>query len=155
QDLRLALLRPPARRCAMARLRGLSRLAIAMAIALTAIALVASAQARIGPAVRGRAAAAPRAEVVRGQYGVPHLFVKATGEPARIATAYAGGYAQAQDRLFQMDLFRRAAVGRLAELATVGASYLDMDIAARRDGSMPADRERDFQLLSREDQLVT
>jgi penicillin G amidase len=41
------------------------------------------------------------------------------------------GYAVAQDRLFQMELFRRATQGRLAEI--VGRSYLEDDITVRRD----------------------
>ena len=41
------------------------------------------------------------------------------------------GYAVAQDRLFQLELFRRATSGRLAEI--LGPSYLEMDIEARRD----------------------
>ena len=34
-----------------------------------------------------------------------------------------------------MELFRRAARGRLAELPALGASFLPMDIDARRDAS--------------------
>ena len=41
------------------------------------------------------------------------------------------GYAVAQDRLFQMELFRRATQGRLSEI--VGRGYLEDDIIARRD----------------------
>src|SRR5581483_1500913 len=38
-------------------------------------------------------------------------------------------------RLFEMDLFRRAATGRLAELPALGADFLAMDLDARRDGT--------------------
>ena len=41
------------------------------------------------------------------------------------------GYAMAQDRLVQLELFRRATQGRLAEV--LGESRLDDDIVARRD----------------------
>ena len=41
------------------------------------------------------------------------------------------GYAVAQDRLFQLELFRRATSGRLAEI--LGSTYLDDDLIARRD----------------------
>jgi penicillin G amidase len=41
------------------------------------------------------------------------------------------GYAIAQDRLFQLELFRRATSGRLAEI--LGPDYLDDDLIARRD----------------------
>ena len=41
------------------------------------------------------------------------------------------GYAVAQDRLFQLELFRRATSGRLAKI--LGQEYLDDDLVARRD----------------------
>lgn len=70
----------------------------------------------------------PRAgvEIVRDAYGVPRI----TG-----ASDYDGwwgvGYAVAQDRLFQLELFRRATSGRLAEI--LGDGFLEDDIVARRD----------------------
>src|SRR5262245_48001713 len=76
--------------------------------------------------------------IVRDAYGVPHLFVPGVGADAVVAAAYATGYVQAEDRLFQMDLFRRAARGRLAELPAVGAPFLAMDLDARRDASTEA-----------------
>jgi penicillin amidase len=44
---------------------------------------------------------------------------------------WGAGYAVAQDRLFQLELFRRATTGRLAEI--LGESYLDDDLIAARD----------------------
>lgn len=44
---------------------------------------------------------------------------------------FGAGYAVAQDRLFQLELFRRATQGRLAEI--VGRGYLEDDITTRRD----------------------
>ncbi|MDQ3934936.1 MAG: penicillin acylase family protein [Actinomycetota bacterium] len=44
---------------------------------------------------------------------------------------FGAGYAVAQDRLFQLELFRRATQGRLAEI--VGRSYVEDDITVRRD----------------------
>ena len=65
-------------------------------------------------------------KIVRGPYGVPAV----TG--ATDFDAWWGvGYAVAQDRLFQLELFRRATSGRLAEI--LGESYLDDDLIARRD----------------------
>jgi penicillin amidase len=65
-------------------------------------------------------------QIVRDAYGVPAV----TGD-----TEYDGwwgvGYAVAQDRLFQLDLFRRATNGTLAEI--LGSSYLEMDYVDRRD----------------------
>ena len=65
-------------------------------------------------------------KVVRDRYGVPAI----TGASDYDAW-WGAGYAVAQDRLFQLELFRRATSGRLAEI--LGDSYLDDDLIARRD----------------------
>ena len=53
--------------------------------------------------------------------------------------AYGIGYAQAQERLFQMEVLRRAAEGQLAPL--LGASYLEMDLITTRDSETAAERQ--------------
>ena len=59
-------------------------------------------------------------EVVRDALGVPHIYA------ADPLDAYAAlGFVHAQDRLFQMDLRRRAALGRLSEVA--GTATLETD----------------------------
>lgn len=74
--------------------------------------------------------------VVRDPFGVPHVY----GE--QLDDAFAGlGFAHAQDRLWQMDLLRRAASGRLSEL--FGAETLAEDRLARTLGfARAAERER-------------
>ena len=64
--------------------------------------------------------------IVRDSYGVPAV----TGSSDYDAW-WGVGYAVAQDRLFQLELFRRATSGRLAEI--LGPSYLGDDLIARRD----------------------
>ncbi len=68
---------------------------------------------RKGPAASGKLSLAGlKAEVrlIRDESGVPHIW--AQGD----ADAYFGlGFAHAQDRLWQMDVLRRAATGRLSE----------------------------------------
>ncbi|MBA2505682.1 MAG: penicillin acylase family protein, partial [Thermoleophilaceae bacterium] len=65
-------------------------------------------------------------KIVRDKFGMPAV----TG--ATEADAWFGaGYAVAQDRMFQLELFRRATQGRLAEI--LGKDYVDDDIVARRD----------------------
>ena len=59
-------------------------------------------------------------EVVRDSKGVPHITASSEADLYR-----AQGFVQAQDRLFQMDLARRQASGRLAEV--VGAAAVDTD----------------------------
>jgi penicillin amidase len=63
--------------------------------------------------------AAP-AEVLRDAYGIPHIYA-ASLEDANFAL----GYTHAQDRLWQMEMNRRVAAGRLAEV--LGATALDTD----------------------------
>ena len=58
--------------------------------------------------------------VVRDEEGVPHIEAKSDADLYR-----AQGYVQAQDRLFQMDLARRQASGRLAEI--VGEAAVEND----------------------------
>src|SRR2546426_12483811 len=50
-----------------------------------------------------------RAEVLRDSFGVPHIYAQTAHD-----LFYLQGYVTAQDRLFQMDLYRRARAGRLA-----------------------------------------
>lgn len=59
-------------------------------------------------------------EVVRDADGVPHITAASDEDLYK-----AQGYLQAQDRLFQMDLARRQASGRLAEV--VGEAAVDTD----------------------------
>lgn len=58
--------------------------------------------------------------VVRDDMGVPHITAQSDADLYR-----AQGYVQAQDRLFQMDLSRRQASGRLAEV--VGEAAVNTD----------------------------
>src|SRR5262245_44586491 len=88
-----------------------------------------------------RAATPEAVTIMRDAWGVPHVF-QDSGRGGVERGAYAAGYAQAQDRLFQMDILRRAATGRLSELALLGADYLPMDRVARRDGFTQEERER-------------
>jgi len=85
----------------------------------------------------------PRAGVTiaRDAAGVPS--VRADNE----ADAWFGaGYAVAQDRLFQLEAFRHATTGRLAELTGSGA--LDDDLIARRDYYTAAERQAMYDRLS-------
>jgi penicillin G amidase len=72
-----------------------------------------------------RAAVSAKATVERDALGVPHITA-ATIEDA----LFLQGYTAAQDRLWQMDVLRRVAAGRLAEV--VGPAALEADREARR-----------------------
>jgi hypothetical protein len=70
----------------------------------------------------------PRAgiTITRDAYGVPNVRAGSAGD------AWFGvGYAVAQDRLVELELFRRSTQGRLAEV--LGKGRLESDIVARRD----------------------
>jgi len=67
----------------------------------------------------------PKIRITRDGYGVPHLKARSLYD-----VGYGMGQAQAQDRLFQMELVRKSATGNLAEV--VGRDFLSDDIEARR-----------------------
>ena len=78
---------------------------------------------------RGAALAGLRApvEVWRDSLAVPHVWARSEEDLFR-----AMGYVHAQDRLFQMEMFRRAADGRLAEI--LGADLVETDQFLRTVG---------------------
>ena len=89
-----------------------------------------------GPPARGVLVARgleAKAYVVRDPFGVPHVAAET------LSDGYlALGFAHAQDRLWQMELLRRSARGRLAEL--FGESALEQDRLARTLGFSEAAR---------------
>lgn len=62
--------------------------------------------------------------VVRDRWGIPHIYAKNADD-----LFFAQGFVQAQDRLFQIDLWRRSTQGRLAE--TLGPDYVTRDRMTR------------------------
>ncbi len=63
-------------------------------------------------------------EVIRDRWGVPHIYAQNTDD-----LFMAQGYVMAQDRLWQMDMWRRGAEGRMAEI--LGPQALARDRTAR------------------------
>lgn len=61
-----------------------------------------------------------RVEVYYDGFGIPHIYAQ-NEEDAYMAL----GYVHAQDRLFQMEMLRRAAAGRLAEI--LGPDFIKVD----------------------------
>jgi penicillin G amidase len=68
----------------------------------------------------------PGVRIVRESFGVPAVYGDSDS-----GAWWGVGYAAAQDRLFQLELFKRATSGRLAEI--LGPDYLEDDLVARRD----------------------
>ena len=60
------------------------------------------------------------AEILRDRYGIPHIFAGSMED-----ASFALGFVHAQDRLWQMEMSRRIAAGRLAEI--VGPGGLETD----------------------------
>jgi penicillin amidase len=79
-------------------------------------------------------------KIVRDRYGVPDVTAATTP-----SLWWGVGWATAEDRLFQLELERRATTGHLA--AILGKSYLDSDIEARRDFYTPAELTAMFHQL--------
>ena len=63
-------------------------------------------------------------EIFRDEFAIPHIYAKNETDLYR-----AIGYVMAQDRLWQMDLIRRATQGRLSEI--FGDDYVDIDLMLR------------------------
>jgi penicillin amidase len=63
--------------------------------------------------------------VVRDDSGIPHITASTQDD-----LFFAQGFVQAQDRLFQIDLWRRSVQGRLSEV--LGANFIERDAATRR-----------------------
>ena len=64
--------------------------------------------------------------IIRDNYGVPHIFSE-----TKEGLAFGAGYAMAQDRLWQADLYRRSAFGSLAEF---GLASIQQDYVTRSTG---------------------
>lgn len=63
-------------------------------------------------------------EVIRDRWGIPHIYAKNTGD-----LFFAQGFVAAQDRMWQLEMWRRNAEGRLAEV--LGPDYVTRDRFAR------------------------
>ena len=78
--------------------------------------------------------------ITRDAYGVPHVYADTL-----YALFWGNGYAQAQDRLFQMDVLRHVGKGESARY--LGPAQLDMDIATRRELYTDAERTARWESL--------
>lgn len=75
-------------------------------------------------------------EILIDRWGIPHIFASTTHD-----AWFAQGFNAARDRLWQLDLWRRAGLGRLAGI--LGPQYVERDRAARLflyRGSMEEER---------------
>src|SRR5205809_5893529 len=63
-------------------------------------------------------------DILRDRWGVPHIYATNADD-----LFFAQGFVQAQDRLFQIDLWKRGTSGHLAEV--LGPDYLESDRMSR------------------------
>lgn len=63
-------------------------------------------------------------EIIVDSWGVPHIYAQSEAD-----VFIAQGFNAARDRLFQIDLWRRRGLGRLA--AVFGSAFVEQDAAAR------------------------
>ena len=80
-----------------------------------------AALAQLEGSVRLRGLEAP-VTVIRDRWGVPHIAAQSTKD-----LYFAQGFVMAQDRLWQMEMWRRGAEGRLAEVKAEGGARVRFD----------------------------
>jgi penicillin amidase len=87
--------------------------------------------------------------VIRDKWGIPHVFADNEED-----LFLAQGYVHAQDRLWQMELFRRLASGTLSEI--LGEATLDLDVYMRTVGlRRAAEAEAKYFLETADEQTTT
>src|SRR6266496_2247655 len=85
--------------------------------------------------------------IFRDEFGRPHIFADSN---RGLFEAY--GYTVAEDRLWQLELNRRAARGNLAEI--FGSGVLASDRSVRTVGYTDAELDAQFAMLSAEEQEI-
>lgn len=124
---------------------GLGLLILAVVLAAVGFWLVRRAWPQIDGEVQVAGLSAP-VQVIRDKWGVPHLYAQ-----NEIDLFFAQGYVHAQDRLWQMEISRRTASGRLSEF--LGRRGLNTDYFMRVFG-MRRGAEKDWALMDEESQAL-
>ncbi len=83
-----------------------------------------------------------KVEIYRDEYGIPHIIASSMED-----LFYGQGYAQAQDRLWQMDMNRRGVAGKLSEI--LGEDMIDTDVFTLTVGFYRA-AEKNYELMNAE-----
>lgn len=85
--------------------------------------------------------------IYRDSMGVPHVFANTSAD-----VMFGAGYVQAEDRLAELEIARRSAVGRTAEI--LGKSAIAADKSARNRMLDEAELMRMYRQIPREHQLM-
>ena len=123
--------------------RVISAIAVALMLAPAGLAAVATLDPADVHVVLDEGGAPIDVRIVRDAYGVPHIY-----SDEAYGLFWGNGYAQAQDRLFQMDVLRH--VGKGDSAAYLGPSQLPMDLETRRELYTDAERIERWDALSPE-----
>src|SRR5580765_7268743 len=111
-------------------------LAVTLALAASVFPQASTEKASLNPEARAKASLAvirgtlkapglrQPVRVQRDRWGVAHIYAQNEHD-----LFFAQGFVAAQDRLFQMELWKRAGQGRLAEI--LGPAFLARDVNAR------------------------
>ena len=112
------------------------RLVVACALFTVAAVIV------LAPAPTGARGDAERPDfrIRRDGFGVPHIYASTD-----IGLYFGAGYAAGQDRLFQLELYRRSALGRLAEV--FGPTLVEADRLERQRGYTAAEYQAQIDAL--------
>jgi penicillin amidase len=110
-----------------------------------ALALLILASARVVTAQQILQLDGEEIHVQRDRFGVPHIFAS-----SERALFYGNGYAIAQDRLWQMERYRRDGRGEMAE---IDPKALARDRDVRKLGYTEAERQQRFDQLTAKHQL--
>ena len=86
--------------------------------------------------------------IYRDVYGTPQVFAD-----SNYGVFFGYGYAVASDRLFQMEMLKRTAQGRVAEV--LGAEFLDLDIKLRTEYNHATVAEQVAALSQRDREVLT
>ena len=85
--------------------------------------------------------------IYRDAYGTPQVFAN-----SNYGVFFGYGYAVATDRLFQMEMLKRTAQGRVAEV--LGPEFLDLDIKLRTEYNHPTVAEQVAALPERDREVL-
>ncbi len=111
------------------------------------IIVIASLMVFLWAGIAGAAGKKPSAEIIRDNYGVPHVYADSLE-----GLFFGFGYAAGEDRLFQMDMFRRTFWGTLSEV--LGEDLLPFDQGNRRDNLSLIEVKKQVERLRPELQTV-
>jgi penicillin amidase len=123
---------------------GASALIVAPGGLLSASAATRSASSPAGSAAQHVGSGSAAAVITRSSYGVPSVYARTTR-----GMWFGDGWAQAQDRMVQLELTRRSVEGTLSGI--FGSSQLGQDETARTFFYTPAELRRQFQSMTASD----